>query len=143
MYDSAILLGILVSLFFTELTGLPAGLVVPGYLVLCLHAPWRIVYTLLIAFVATLLCKLLSYVFILYGRRRFAMLLILTIALNFLVRSVEISPYNLNIIGFVVPGIIAREFDRQGFLKTFVSLAITCAFLAAILMLFGYPVFGG
>jgi hypothetical protein len=51
LYDSAILLGILVSLFFTELTGLSAGLVVPGYLVLCLHAPWRIVYTLLIALV--------------------------------------------------------------------------------------------
>lgn len=36
MYDQIILLGVLVSLAFTELTGLSAGLIVPGYLALAL-----------------------------------------------------------------------------------------------------------
>ena len=42
MYDGIILLGVLVSLAFTELTGLSAGLIVPGYLVLCFESPQRI-----------------------------------------------------------------------------------------------------
>ena len=32
MYDSVVILGVIVSLIFSELTGLSAGLVVPGYL---------------------------------------------------------------------------------------------------------------
>ena len=43
MYSQIILAGVLVSLLFTELTGLSAGLIVPGYLALSLHSPLRLV----------------------------------------------------------------------------------------------------
>ena len=43
MYNQIILLGVVVSMIFTEITGLSAGLIVPGYLVLALHSPGRIV----------------------------------------------------------------------------------------------------
>ena len=36
MYNQIILLGVVVSMIFTEITGLSAGLIVPGYLVLAL-----------------------------------------------------------------------------------------------------------
>ena len=42
MYHEIIVLGVLVSLIFTEITGLSAGLVVPGYLALSLHSPLRL-----------------------------------------------------------------------------------------------------
>ena len=58
MYNETILLGVVLSLIFTEITGLSAGLIVPGYLALYLHSPGRIVCTLLLA--ATLLLVGLS-----------------------------------------------------------------------------------
>ena len=54
MYNQIILLGVMVSMIFTELTGLSAGLIVPGYLVLALHSPGRIVCTLLLAAAAVM-----------------------------------------------------------------------------------------
>ena len=49
MYNQIILLGVVVSMIFTEITGLSAGLIVPGYLVLALHSPGRIFTTLIMA----------------------------------------------------------------------------------------------
>ena len=72
MYHEIVLIGVAVSLLFTELTGFsPAGLIVPGYIVLCLQTPVRIVYTLVIALLAWGGGKLLGNFMILYGRRRF------------------------------------------------------------------------
>ena len=73
MYNQIILLGVVVSMIFTEITGLSAGLIVPGYLVLALHSPGRIVTTLIMASVSVLLCRLASQWLILFGRRRFAL----------------------------------------------------------------------
>ena len=43
MYYEIVLAGVAISLLFVELTGLsPAGLIVPGYLALCLQTPWRL-----------------------------------------------------------------------------------------------------
>ena len=56
MYNETILLGVVLSLIFTEITGLSAGLIVPGYLALYLHSPGRIVCTLLLAAAAVGLC---------------------------------------------------------------------------------------
>lgn len=40
MYYEIVLAGVAISLLFVELTGLsPAGLIVPGYLALCLQTP--------------------------------------------------------------------------------------------------------
>ena len=142
MYNETILLGVMISLLFTELTGLSAGLVIPGYLVLALHAPMRLVATLAVAAVAVLLCRGLSKWLILYGRRRFALLLLLTFALGGLAGELGIIPGGVSVIGMIIPGIIAREFDRQGFRDTLLSLSVTTAILAAVLLALGYPVAG-
>lgn len=142
MYNEIILLGVLVSLVYTELTGLSAGLVIPGYLALSLHAPGRIVGTLAVALTAVGLCRLLSRVVILYGRRRFALLILLTFLLGGLADRLGLLPGGFSVIGVVIPGIIAREFDRQGVADTALSLVVTTGILAAILLLRGYPVLG-
>ena len=116
MYHEIVLIGVAVSLLFTELTGFsPAGLIVPGYIVLCLQTPVRIVYTLVIALLAWGGGKLLGNFMILYGRRRFAVML--------------------------VPGIIANELERQGAVKSLMSLAVVVGILALIMMGMGMQVF--
>lgn len=45
MYNEAILAGIIISMVYTELTGLSAGLIIPGYLALSLHSPVRLLVT--------------------------------------------------------------------------------------------------
>ena len=132
MYNQIVLLGVLVSLAFTELTGLSAGLVVPGYLVLCLESPQRIAYTLALSLCAVGLCRLLVHVVILYGRRRFAVLLVLTYFLDLALRMAGLVSGGLSMIGVLIPGILAREFDRQGIVDTLLAAASTTALLTTL-----------
>ena len=120
MYNQIILAGVLVSLLYTELTGL--------------------VCTLAVSAAAAVLCRLLSQVVILYGRRRFVMLLLLTFLLNAALARFRLLPVRLSAVGLLIPGILAREMDRQGFLDTLLSLMVTTAVLALLLMLMGYQV---
>jgi len=136
MYDQAILLGILISLLYTEVTGFSAGLIIPGYLALNLHSPLRLVYTLAVATAAVGLCRLLARVVILYGRRRFAVLILLTCLLGAAAKA--LGPVPVSTVGVILPGLIAREFDRQGFLTTLLSLAVTTGFTALCLLLLGH-----
>jgi len=136
MYNQAILLGILISLLYTELTGFSAGLIIPGYLALNLHSPLRLIYTLAVAAVAVGLCRLLARVVILYGRRRFAVLILLTCLLGVTARALGLI--SVSTVGVILPGLIAREFDRQGFLTTLLSLAVTTGFTALCLLLLGH-----
>lgn len=48
--------------------------------------------------------------------------------------------FRVDVIGCLIPGIIARDFDRQGVVKTVLSLAVVTALLALALTLLGYPV---
>lgn len=140
MYNQAVLLGILISLGYSELTGLSAGLIIPGYLALNLHSPQRIAYTLIISLAAMGVCKLLSRVVILYGRRRFAAMVIVSFALSSFVGWTGFLPGGFDVIGYLIPGIIAREMDSQGVGKTLLSIAVTTGILAMLLLLLGYPV---
>lgn len=135
MYDETILLGVLVSMIFSEVTGLSAGLIVPGYLALSLHSPMRIVCTLAVAAGAVLICRQLAKYLILYGRRRFALLLTLTFLLSAALDTLGLLP--ASVIGVVMPGLIAREFDRQGFPDTLLALAATTGLTASVLLALG------
>ncbi len=142
MYNDIVVLGVLVSLILGELSGLSAGLVVPGYLALCLHSPYRILFTLAVAVLSALLCRLLERVVILYGRRRFAAVIVLSMALSAAVSATGLLTADMYVVGYIVPGIIANEFMRQGYLKTLLILFIATGAVALILLAVGYPVFG-
>lgn len=142
MYHEIVLAGVAISLLFSELTGLsPAGLVVPGYIALSLQTPRRVVYTLVIALLAWAAAKLLSQWMILYGRRRFAVLILLSFLLNELITGAGILPYDPGMIGVLVPGIIANEVEKQGVVKSFLSLSIVVAILVLLMMWKGMVVF--
>ena len=105
----------------------------PGYLVLCFESPQRIAYTLALSLCAVGICRLLARVVILYGRRRFAALLMLTYFLDLALRMVGLVPGGLNMIGVLIPGILAREFDRQGIADTLLAVTATTALLTALI----------
>lgn len=143
MYNEIIVLGVVVSMLFYELTGLsPAGLIVPGYIVLCLQTPGRIVYTLAVVLLTVGAERLLANVVILYGRRKFAAMILLSFGINLLLVHSGLLPYDPGVIGYLVPGIIAQECDRQGILRTLAALAVAVGILALILMWNGVAVFG-
>ena len=135
MYHEIIVAGVAISLIFAELTGLsPAGLIVPGYIALSMQTPHRVVYTLAVAVAAWGCARLLSRWMILYGRRRFAVLVLLAFAIDTAVSSLGLLPYDPGLIGVLVPGIMAQEMEKQGLVKSLLSLAVVVGILVLIMM---------
>lgn len=142
MYHEIIVAGVAISLIFAELTGLsPAGLIVPGYIALSLQTPRRVVYTLAVALAAWGCARLLSRWMILYGRRRFAVLVLLAFAIDAAVSAFGVLPYDPGLIGVLVPGIMAQEMEKQGLVKSLLSLAVVVGILVLIMMWQGMRVF--
>jgi poly-gamma-glutamate biosynthesis protein PgsC/CapC len=138
MTDKILILGILLSILFFEATRLsPGGIIVPGYFALCLTSPLRIGYTLLIVLLTWGVLQLLSNLFILYGKRRFALSIVLSFLLNAAVTALGILPFSIGIIGLIVPGILVREMEKQGVGKTLLALAAVTGILAAVMLLMG------
>ena len=123
-------LSLIVSLIFTELTNLlPGGIIVPFYFALYLDDPVKVAATVLSALVAVGVINLLSRVTLLYGRRKFALYIIVgileKILFTYLYFGNSYMFYNLSMtIGYLDPGILGRQMERQGILKTLGSLAI-------------------
>ena len=123
-------LALLISLVFTELTNLvPGGIIVPFYFALYLDDPIKILATVISALIAMAVVKFLSRYTILYGRRKFALYLIIGILEKILFTYLYFGNtymfYNLSMtIGYLVPGILGREMEKQGVLKTLGSLTV-------------------
>ncbi len=119
--------GLLISLGFIGLTGLyPGGIIVPSYLVLFLHEPARIAGTLVAAALTFAVYRLSCRWLILFGRRRFVFLILAggLWALLWFEFFPFIFPLSLEfrVIGWVIPGLIANHFDRQGVVVTSAAL---------------------
>ncbi|MGE1166008.1 poly-gamma-glutamate biosynthesis protein PgsC [Peribacillus simplex] len=116
----ALVLGVTLSLIFSEKTGVvPAGLIVPGYLALVFDQ-WEIMLVILVISVVTYLIVThgLSKWVILYGRRKFAAMMVTGICLKLLLDLVyPVMPFEIfefRGIGIIVPGLIANTIQRQG-----------------------------
>ena len=122
-------LGLLVSLAFIWRTGIyPGGIIVPSYLVLFLHEPERIAGTIVAAFLTLAVYRLSCRWLILFGRRKFVFLILVggTWALLWLQLFPYVFPTSLEfrVIGWVIPGLIANQLDRQGIITTTTSLVV-------------------
>ena len=138
MYSKIVIVGVLIAVLYSEITGLSTGgLVAPVYLALSLNDPWRIAYSLLIVLGVYGLDKLLGRYLILYGRRLFAVNVVLSFALTWLVGSLGVLPFGIRVIGYLVPALLARDLQRQGFVKTGISLAAVTALCALCLLWVG------
>ncbi len=120
-------IGLLVSLAIIGLTGVyPGGIIVPSYLILFLHEPERIVGTLLASVLTLWVYLLASRWLILFGRRRFVFLLLAgglwAMVWRHLFPFLFPVSVEFTVIGWVIPGLIANHFERQGVLVTLGSM---------------------
>ena len=141
MIYQAIGIGVMVSFAFYEMVGFsPGGIVVPGYVALFLDQPIRILVTLLVALLTYFAVKILSNYIILYGRRRFLTMVLVSFLLKWLIEEIiikmPISGIELRSIGYIIPGLIVNEMRRQGIFPTIYSLAIVSILVRLILLLF-------
>lgn len=134
-YTEAIGLGLVISLLFFEEVGLTAGgMVVPGYIALNLQEPWRLAGTLVVAFVTFGLIKFLSRFTFIYGRRRVVLTILAAFVLGSLCREfgtfrLFAVPVELQVVGFIIPGLIANTMERQGAI-----VSVSALFIAAIMV---------
>ena len=136
-------LGLLLSLLFIAVTGYyPGGIIVPGYLVLYADQPLRITGTIIAGLAAYLIFLLASRYLILFGKRRFVFLIlisaVLSFSFSFLLPMIFPASIELRMIGWVIPGLIANNFDRQGIVVTVSSMAIVLAVLLFISKIYFY-----
>jgi poly-gamma-glutamate biosynthesis protein PgsC/CapC len=135
---ATVLVGLVVALAFVELAGLiPGGLVVPAYLALYLDRPGRVGATLAAALLAFGVSRWAGRHFLLFGRRRFVLNLLLGAlfgqAWALFWPRLFADPTDLRVIGWVVPGLLANNLARQKFWPTLAAMA-TAAFLTYALV---------
>lgn len=139
MLTTALVIGVVVSRILTELIGLtPGGIIVPGYVAMLLDRPAALAAFVIIALLTYGFVRALSSHLMLYGSRRFTVTVL--IGLTLAAGAQWIGP-NLNVpyvewagLGFIVPGLLAHQFDRQGIVPTLLVLAIAAP-LVRILVL--------
>jgi len=129
-------LGLVLALLYTELTDItPGGIVVPAYLALHLDHPLRILTTVAAAALSLLAFRFLRRRMLLFGRRRFVLLLLigslLSQAISLLLPRLGADPLEFRVIGWVIPGLLANNLERQRFLPTMASLGTVIILTAA------------
>ncbi|MBF7018117.1 MULTISPECIES: poly-gamma-glutamate biosynthesis protein PgsC [Staphylococcus] len=129
----SLFVGIVLSLIFAEKFGItPAGLVVPGYLALVFDQPVMLLSVLIISCLTYFIVTHgISKVAILYGRRKFAAMILTGMILKFLFDLIyPLTPFEvvqISGIGIVIPGIIANTIQKQGTVTTLAScMLLTC-----------------
>ena len=86
--NDILLLGIFLSLIFTELTDLsPGGIIVPAYFAMYAYDWKRLLGTIILALLCMLIVHFMSKYMILYGRRRYAVYIMTGVLLKFLIGS--------------------------------------------------------
>lgn len=141
MIELSITLGLIFSLLSYEVFGLAAGgIVVPGYIALILSQPDRLVGIILVSFSTFFIIKILGHYTFLYGRRQMVVCLLVgcllaNISRQFLSLDVAGSLVQLTAVGWVVPGLIAHWFGKQGVFKTLSVLFITAVLVRLIVII--------
>ena len=115
MLYSTVALSVIISFLTTELTGLlTGGMISAGS-------------TLLMSILIALIIRVSRHFLILYGRRRFMLSILLSIFGVYLVEKsyffVSEFSFDMRIIGYIIPGLIASDMEKQGILRTTIALS--------------------
>ena len=143
MFFETLFIGIVLALIFVEVTGVyPGGIIVPAYFALFLDRPLLVAATLAVAFAALGVYRLLSRNLILFGRRRFVLLLLLGALISQLVLLLapRLAPagVEIRIIGWIIPGLLANNLDKQRAVPTLASLLTVAAAVYVIVRLLAW-----
>ena len=132
MVQIAITLSVILGLLSTELLGIASGgLISAGYLSLYFNSPLRLVSTVALALVIYLAVFALDQLIFLFGRRRFAICIILSAIGSWAVQQLLVSIHpldmDLRIVGYIIPGLMANDMLKQGILKTIAAVVVIAA----------------
>lgn len=141
MFALTMTIGIALTVALLELTGLVAGgIIVPAYVSTILGSPVSLAVLLAMALCVLLAIRGLEQLIPLYGTRRYGISVLLGGVLNAAVQSapallggsiaVEWSAF-----GYLVPGLIAYHFDRQGIVRTTLMIAVAAPLVRVCVLL--------
>jgi poly-gamma-glutamate biosynthesis protein PgsC/CapC len=132
-------IGLAVSLLFSELFAVAAGgMIVPGYIALSVTRPMDVVLTIGAGFATFTIVHALSSFMIIYGRRRTVMMILVGYLVGMIVRYSIGSLTGpgggeMEVIGYIIPGLIAIWLDRQGVVET-LSAMITASIVVRLVL---------
>ncbi len=133
-------IGLAISLIFSEMFGIAAGgMIVPGYLALSLTRPLDVALTIGAGFVTFAIVHTLSSFVIVYGRRRTVLMILIGYLVGTLIRWTTgsfgmVGGVELEVVGFIIPGLIAIWLDRQGIVETLAALVTASVVVRLILV---------
>ncbi|MHB8770976.1 MAG: poly-gamma-glutamate biosynthesis protein PgsC [Syntrophales bacterium] len=138
----SIAIGLVFGFFFYEWVGLSAGgFVVPGYIALQLSHPVLLAGTLAMSLLTYGTVKAASRFMIIYGRRRFILMVLVGFVWQWLFRAALIQRIvptaDTDILGFIIPGLIANEMERQRILPTILILLVVSIMVRLVLIALG------
>ena len=144
MTFETLFIGLLVAVIYSEFLDIyPGGIIVPAYVALYLDQPQRVLATILFAVLSLYTYKILSRFLILFGKRRFVMLVLLGVLwaqLWFILLPQFFSgPLEFRAIGWLIPGLLANNLEKQKFIPTLASMftvSIITYFLVRVLFYF-------
>jgi poly-gamma-glutamate biosynthesis protein PgsC/CapC len=137
-----IALGLVLALACYLATNLsPGGMITPGWLALVLIVqPLLALVIGAVVVITYLLCRGLERIVILYGKRLFATVVLVSVffQITFFLFLVNSSPlfFDVTTLGFIVPGLVAYQLMRQPAIATLVATA-TVTMVAYSVMLAG------
>ncbi len=142
--QAAVGLGVIISLIFSELLGASAGgIVVPGYIALYLDKPMQIAGTLAVSLLTWGIIRVISQFTLMFGKRRMVLSILIGFILGWATRllvfqNVTVYTFQMQSIGYIVPGLIANWFERQGFIKTLSTMGVAAILVRlALIVIFG------
>lgn len=133
-------IGLAIGFLFYELTDIsPGGVIAPAYFALYVNEPLKIVMTVLIALLVWIIISVLSKWLIIYGRRRLLLCLLIgfsiKVAIETQIQGAPFVHFDLQSIGYIIPGLIANEMARQKILPTVAGLGTVTAMTYLVILL--------
>lgn len=124
-----IVIGIVLALFVYEYAGWsPGGIITAGYVALYFHHWQFVAGTIAVALVSVAVVRLLGRYMVLYGKRLFCVYLLVALLLSRAAASfsgLHAGGMEFAAIGYLIPGLIAKDIHSQGAVPTLASLALT------------------
>jgi poly-gamma-glutamate biosynthesis protein PgsC/CapC len=143
MTYETLFIGMLVAVLYVEVFGVyPGGIIVPAYIALYLDQPLRVIVTVVIAILCVLVYRILSTSVILFGKRRFVTFLFIGAVLaqvwSLLFPQLFPESFGLRAIGWLIPGLLANNLEKQRFLPTLASLVSVAVFTYVLVRILQY-----
>ncbi len=141
MITEALLIGLVLGILFYEFVGIsPGGVIAPGYFALYIDQPQKLLMTAVLALLVALIVGLMSQWTILYGKRKLLVALLLGFCAKLVVerwiQPLPVMAFDLQSIGYIIPGLVANEISRQRAVPTLASLGIVSICVYFVLLLY-------